>query len=149
LLDNHLGLGSAPEPFDAQALVAELAIEALCHAILPRLARLDQRRGYALRRDPREQRTRHKLGSIVRPQIMWRSAFTHQSREHLDHASRSDASCDVDGKALLRKFVRHRQTLYLPTIRTSIEDKIVAPDLIGKARRQRSRPRVRNPLPRP
>jgi hypothetical protein len=80
---------------------------------------------------------------------MRRSAFAYETREHLDHASRSDAPCHIDGKTLLRKFVRDRQTFYLPTIRTRIEDKIVAPDLIGKARRQRSWPRVRNPLSRP
>jgi hypothetical protein len=43
LLDDHLRLGSAAEPFEAQALVAEFAIEAFPNPILPRLARLDQR----------------------------------------------------------------------------------------------------------
>jgi hypothetical protein len=40
---------SAAEPFEAQALVAEFAIEAFRNTILPRFARLDQRRADILR----------------------------------------------------------------------------------------------------
>jgi hypothetical protein len=39
-LDDHLGLGARAEPFQAQALVAELAVEALSDAIPPGFARL-------------------------------------------------------------------------------------------------------------
>jgi hypothetical protein len=42
-LDEDLGLGSAAEPLDAQALVAELVVKALVGAILPRLAWIDGR----------------------------------------------------------------------------------------------------------
>ena len=41
-------LGPAAEPFQAQAFVAEFAVEAFPGAILPGLARIDQRRGDAL-----------------------------------------------------------------------------------------------------
>src|SRR5262249_40488346 len=57
LFDDHLRLGCAAEPFKAQALVAELAVEALCHTILPRFARLDKCRADTLRPDPCQQRT--------------------------------------------------------------------------------------------
>src|SRR5215475_387563 len=49
-LDDHLRLGTRTKPFEAQALVAELAVEALRDAILPRLAGLDQCGADALRR---------------------------------------------------------------------------------------------------
>ena len=39
-LDDDLGLGSRPEPFKAQALVAELAVEAFTGTILPGLAEM-------------------------------------------------------------------------------------------------------------
>jgi hypothetical protein len=39
-----LGLGAREEPFQTQALVAELAVEALADAVLPRLAGVDQGR---------------------------------------------------------------------------------------------------------
>jgi len=42
--DHDLCFGPTVEPFQAQALVAELAIEAIGTAILPRLARLDVNR---------------------------------------------------------------------------------------------------------
>ena len=40
--DDDLRLATTAEPFDAQALVAELAVEALVGTVLPRLARVDQ-----------------------------------------------------------------------------------------------------------
>src|SRR5688572_24305390 len=60
-LDDHLRLGPRAEPFEAQALVAELAVEALRDAILPGLAGLDQRRADPLGDDPGQQRLRHEL----------------------------------------------------------------------------------------
>ena len=53
-LDDDLCLGARAEPFEAKAFVAEFAIEALCHAILPRLAGLDQCGVDPLRNDPRQ-----------------------------------------------------------------------------------------------
>ena len=50
--DDHLRLGARSKPFEAQALVAELAVEAFRDAILPRLAGLDQRRADPLCDDP-------------------------------------------------------------------------------------------------
>ena len=43
-LDEHLRLSSASEPFQAQAFVAEIVVEALVCCILPRLAWIDERR---------------------------------------------------------------------------------------------------------
>jgi hypothetical protein len=51
-LDHHLGLCARAEPFQAQALVAKLAVEALANPILPGFARIDQRRLDALLDDP-------------------------------------------------------------------------------------------------
>src|SRR3954471_691493 len=42
--NDHLRFASATEPLEAQALVAEAAVEAFVHTVLPRLARIDQRR---------------------------------------------------------------------------------------------------------
>jgi len=63
--DQNLRLGARTKPFEAQTLVAELAIEALRDAILPRLAGLDQRRADALRDDPRQQGLGHELRPVV------------------------------------------------------------------------------------
>ena len=63
--DQNLRLGARTKPFEAQTLVAELAVEALRDAILPRLAGFDQCRADALRDDPRQQCLRHELGPVV------------------------------------------------------------------------------------
>ena len=42
-LDDDLGLGARPEPFERQALIAELAVEAFRCPVLPGLAGIDQR----------------------------------------------------------------------------------------------------------
>src|SRR5262249_199647 len=66
--DDHRGFGTRAKPFEAQTLVAELAIETLRDAILPRLAGLDQRRADALRDDPGQQRFGYELRSVVAAQ---------------------------------------------------------------------------------
>ena len=42
--DDDARFSTTAEPFDRQALIAELAVEALIGAVLPRLARVDERR---------------------------------------------------------------------------------------------------------
>src|ERR671919_2010254 len=77
--DDHLRLGARTEPFEAQALVAELAVEAFRDAILPRLAGLDQRRADALRDDPGQQRLGYELRSVVAAQERRDAPCAHQS----------------------------------------------------------------------
>src|SRR6476660_931545 len=63
--DDHLRLASAAEPLEAQALVTEAAVEALVHAVLPRLTRIDQRRFDTRLLQPFEDRFAHEFGAIV------------------------------------------------------------------------------------
>ena len=53
MLDDDFCFSARAEPFEAEAFVAELAVEALGDAILPRLTGLDQGDADALRGDPR------------------------------------------------------------------------------------------------
>src|ERR1700690_3223517 len=105
-LDDHLCLSSRAEPFEAQALVAELAIEALRDAILPGLAGLDQRRTDALPDDPGQQRLRYELRAVVTAQERRRTTLAHEARQHLDHARGPNAAVDVDRQPFLRELVR-------------------------------------------
>ncbi len=66
--DHRTRFLAAAEPLDAQAFVAELAVEAFARAVLPRLARLDQSGPNALIRDPLEQCKRYELRPVVRTQ---------------------------------------------------------------------------------
>ncbi len=51
-LDDDFGFGPASKPFQAQALVSELAVEALIQAVLPGFARVNQGGGNAVREQP-------------------------------------------------------------------------------------------------
>ena len=77
--DQNFCLGARTKPFEAQTLVAELAVEALRDAILPRLAGFDQCRADALRDDPRQQCLRHELGPVVATQKPRGAARAHQA----------------------------------------------------------------------
>ena len=66
--DDDLCLCTRPEPLDAQALVAQLAVEALVVAVLPGLAGIDQRRADAGMGEPLEDRQADELRSAVRAQ---------------------------------------------------------------------------------
>jgi hypothetical protein len=58
-------LGTRAKPFEAQTLVAELAVEALRDAILLGLVGLDQRRADASRDNPRQQHSGIPLKDIT------------------------------------------------------------------------------------
>ena len=51
-LDQNLGFLAASKPFQAQTFIAEFVIEALIGGILPRLARVDERRIDVSRAEP-------------------------------------------------------------------------------------------------
>src|SRR5262245_57967309 len=136
-LDDHLGLGTRTKPFEAQTLVAELAVETLRDAILPRLAGLDQRCADTLRDDPGQQGFGHELRSVVAAQERRRAPCAHQARQHLDHARRADAAVHLDRQTLLGELVRYGKTLELLAVGAMIEHEVVGPDLVRPAWRLR------------
>ena len=79
-LDDDLCFGTRAEPFEAEALVAEFAVEAFRDAILPRLARLDQRGADAVCDDPRQQRLRYELWAVIAAQKGRCAALADQTR---------------------------------------------------------------------
>jgi hypothetical protein len=107
-LDNHLRFGTRAEPFEAEALIAEFAVEAFRDAILPRLARFDQCSADALRDDPGQQRSRYELRTIVAAQEARRTALADQARQHIDDAWRANAS----SRAFSASSCRRRRTSF-------------------------------------
>src|SRR4029077_15099779 len=112
-LDDHLRLGTRTKPFEVQALVAELAVEALRDAILPRLARLDQCRADALSDDPGQQRLGHGLRPVVTAHEARCARIAHRARQLIDDPRRASASDDVDCQPLLGELVRQCEALEL------------------------------------
>jgi hypothetical protein len=74
-LDQNRCFGARPEPFERQALVAELAVEALGGAVLPGLAGIDEGRLNALVNDPLQQCARDEPGAIVGPKVARRATL--------------------------------------------------------------------------
>src|SRR5690348_229956 len=142
--DHHLRLCSRTEPLDAEAFVAEFAVEAFADAILPGLAGVDQGGADAVLGDPLQQRTRHELGAVVGTQEGWRTALADHSRQDLDHPAGADAGTDIDRETLAGELVRQGQALQSLTVGTVVEHEVVAPDLVRRRWRLWPRPRCRH-----
>jgi hypothetical protein len=85
-----------------QTLVAEAAVEALVQAVLPWLARIDQRRLYASRLEPLENRFADEFRAVVGSQIANRTR-THQrafsTRAGRSTSFRRSAACGVPSRS--------------------------------------------------
>ena len=79
----------APKPVRAQALVAELAVQALDGAILPRLAGVHVCRFDALLLQPFAHRMADELESVARAKVARCAVFADLARQHFDHAARA------------------------------------------------------------
>ncbi len=124
-LDDHPRFGSASEPLHAQPLVAELAVQALGGAILPRLAGVDVRRFDALLLQPFQHRMADELGAVVRAQVARRAVFADQALQHFDHATRAQATLHVDRQRLVGPLIGDDQTDLPP---------VALPPVTGKVR---------------
>src|SRR5258708_26741799 len=131
---------AAPEPLERQALVAELAVEALVSAVLPGFAGVVQCRvdlGFA---EPFKDRVADELRPVVRTKEAWRTVLRDQARQHLDHPGGADGAGDIDRQALAGELIDDRQTLDLLAARAGVEYKVVGPDVVGTECRQRTWP---------
>ena len=106
---------AAPEPFELQALVAELAVEALVGAVLPRLTAIDQWGFDLFFAEPFEDCVADKLRAVIRAKESRRAMLRDQAVVHLDDATGSDGGCDVERQALPGELVDHCQALDLLT----------------------------------
>ena len=83
---NHpAGLLQAQEQFSVQQLVAQLAVEALHVAVLPRTALGDEQRLHVSPIEPRANGLGHELGTVVTPQVGRSAAHGKQVLQNPDH----------------------------------------------------------------
>ena len=134
--DDDAGFVAAPEPFERQTLVTELAVEALVVGVLPGFARVDVRGVDSLLAKPIEDCMADELGTVIGAQEPRRTVLGDQTREHLDHAPGAYGAGNVDRQALAGELIDHRQTLDLLAARAGVEHEVVGPDVIGTERRQ-------------
>jgi hypothetical protein len=69
VLDHDLRIDSIAKPLHRQALIAELAVEGLVRAVLPRLAWIDERRFDVLVSEPAQDRAGQELRAVVGSQM--------------------------------------------------------------------------------
>src|SRR4029077_11981307 len=103
-------LGARTKPFEAQTLVAKLAVEALGDAILPRLAGFDQCRADALRDDPRQRALDTNSGPLsLRRNLGAPRALTRRDNTSMTRAERMRPSASIAKPSLLNSSatVRH------------------------------------------
>ena len=148
-IDDHFRINPALEPLHRKTFVAELAVERLVGAVLPRLSRFAERRIDVLSRKPSQHRFRDELWPIIRSQHLGRTMNADQFGEHLDDAPRSDAARHIDGETLPSVLIDHRQALQLLAVGTGVKDEVVRPDPVLGRGRYRPRPRTGNASSRP
>ena len=144
VLNHDLRLRPVPEPLQTQTLVAELPVERLVHAVLPRLARVDVRRIDVRCRQPFEHGFRHELGAVVRAQVPRRAMLADQLRQHLNDPAGADAAGNVDRERRRGMLVDDRQALQLLAVGAGVVHEVVRPNMVLRSRRLRSRPRVQD-----
>ena len=138
-IDDDRGLASGTEPLHAKAFVAELPIERLIGAVLPRLARIDQG-GFDIGvRQSLENGMTDELRPVIGSQISRGAVEANHVDQDLDDTRRADAAGGVDRQALVGELINDSEALELLTVGARVEDEVVGPDMVGRTRGQGSR----------
>lgn len=129
--DDLPGLGQRGEPVLIEALVPELAVEAVDVAVLHGFARLDQQVLDAMSLCPGNKGPAGELGAVVGPHGPWVAAKAGGLVEHPDHVGPANAVVDRDIHALVGEVIGHGQALEPSSVCPGIAHEVHAPDLIG------------------
>jgi len=124
------------EDLAVEQLVAQLRVEALDVAVLPRIAWLDVGRLRPDRRDPALHRPGHELGSVVRADVPGHAAQDEQVREHVDDVGRLELAAHPDREAFPGELVDHVQHAELASVVRARLDEVVGPDMVRPLRPQ-------------
>ena len=130
VLDQHLRLAERREDLAVQELISELRVQALVVAVLPRASRFDVER---LDADPTELASYvsgDELGSVVGPNVFWRSVSNEEIGETVEHVIGSEPPCDDDRQTAARELVEHDEHAECATVLCPILDKVVRPDVV-------------------
>ena len=131
--DDDSGLSAGAKPLHREALVAQLAVEALIRAVLPRLAGFDVRRVDLGVGDPLQDGARYELRPIVRSNDLRCAMPADQTAQHFDDPHGANGAGHIDGQALPGVLVDDRQALEFLAVGTGVEDEIIGPDLVAHA----------------
>src|ERR1022692_823278 len=130
LFDHYLCLLQRVEDLSIQALISQLAVEALTVPVLPGTARFDVQRLGSYCRQPLPQSFRNKLGPIVRSYVFRDTLHQHHIRQRLDQVVTVQPPCHPQGETLAGVLVDQRQQPQRPSILGEGADEVVAPDVV-------------------
>ena len=145
--DDDPRLGEAVEDLAVEELVAELRVEALAGAVLPRAARLDEGGLRPDGRDPLPHRLGDELGAVVRPDVARHAAEDEEVRQHVDDVRRPEPAVGPDRQALTGVLVDDVEHAELASIMGPVLDEAVRPDVVGTLRPQADARPVAQPEP--
>ena len=146
-LDQHLGFLERVEDLAVQQLVAQLAVEALVVAVLPRAAALDEQRPHADPAEPSPHRLGGEFPAVARADVVGRAAFDEEVGQHLQHVVRGQVARDGDGEALARVLVDDRQHAEGPPVVGAVLHEVIGPHMPRPARPQPDARAVVQPQP--
>src|SRR5215207_1103882 len=132
--DDDPGLLQRVEDLAIEQLVAELRIETLAIAVLPRTAWHDVG---CLRPDsgnPLAHRLGNELWAVVGTNVARHPTQDEQVRERVDHVDGFQLASDPDRQAFPGELVDYIEHAEAPSVVGAILDKVVGPDMVGMFR---------------
>src|SRR5215210_1342013 len=131
IFNHDLGLLERVEDLTFEQFIAELRVEALAVAILPRAAWLDVSRLGPHSRDPLPHGFGHEFAAVIGPNMARNTAQDEQVREHIDHINCLQLPAHPDGQALAGELVDDVEHAELAPVMGAILDKVIGPDMVG------------------
>src|SRR5262249_10812011 len=128
--------GKAQKPVLVEALVAELAVEALDVGVLVGLAWLDELELHAVAVSPLIERSAGELRTLIGPDRPRQSPKVPHLGEDARHIHARNAVIGDDLDRLLGEVVDQRQTLQPPATIERIHHEIHRPDLVRRLRQE-------------
>lgn len=125
---------AAHEELAVQAFLAQLAVERLHAAILPRAAGLDEAQARAGAMCPAHQRDADEFRAIVRPHVGRSRALAHDAVEDPHHVRAAQRRRDLERQALARVFVEHAEHLDPPPVDRAVVQEVDRPHVVLAAR---------------
>src|SRR5690606_37881275 len=128
--DDDLGLGEAVEDLTVKQFVAELRVEALAVAVLPRASWFDERCLCADGYDPLPYSLGDELRAVVGTDMAGHTTQDEQVRQGVDDVGRVELAIDADCKAFPGELVDDVEHAESPAIVGPTLDEVIGPDMV-------------------
>jgi len=131
IFDHDLGLLECVEDLAVEQFIAQLAVEALAIAILPRAARFDVGGLGSNSGDPISECFGNELRSVVGADVGRNAARDKQLAQGFDDVGGLELPCDPYGQALTGELVDDAQNPERLSVVGAISNEVIGPDVVG------------------